>query len=106
MSRYSAVEITFTIERDGEQIDLDIEGNVEPSTAASFRGNPDNWTPPEGGDTEVTSIACDGVAWDGKLTVSEEDDVHEALREQARSDWESAAEDAAVDRAEDARYGD
>ncbi len=91
MSSWQAFSISFEVERD-DLVELTIEGNVEPSVPANFRGHPDNWAPAEGGESEITAITIKDEAgkakrWDGKLTSTESDDALEQLRD-AAADYE------------------
>jgi hypothetical protein len=95
-------EITFTIERGDEELELTITGHCTKYVPANFRGHPDNWAPAEGGDSEIEEILRDdGKPWSGKLTDIETKEAERALYEQAERDAEDAATDAAVSQYED-----
>lgn len=103
------VSIDYSVVRNDKDIELVIQGNVEPYVPANFRGHPDNWSPPEGGDALIECIQTynedgDLVKWNGKLTLKEEDEIKEALYQEAEDEMEAAAEDAAADAAVDAMY--
>lgn len=68
------VEIEFVIYRgdeDEEEIELTIQGYVEPYVPPNLWGHPDNWTPPEGGGAYVEQVFHNGKLWDGELTQKE-----------------------------------
>jgi hypothetical protein len=92
-----------------EEVFFEVEGDVTPPTPGCRRGHPDNWTPDEPGEIDITGAwKLDGS---GGKRVAEvelndlfeacggEDRVEEALIEAFNGDWEAAKYDAA-----EARY--
>ena len=52
--------IEFTIERDGQEIDLEIEYEVAPYCAGNTYGPPEFCEPPSGGEVEEMTATLDG----------------------------------------------
>lgn len=99
----SEVCIEFVIYRgddEEEEIVLEVRGNAEPYVPANFSGHPDNWSPPEGGCSDVEGVFLNGQLWGGTLTKKENELAQEMLTNQLIANIESAAEDAAEARAE------
>ena len=42
--------------KNGTTREWDCEFSIQPYTPANFRGHPDNWSPEEGGETELTAM--------------------------------------------------
>ena len=89
------VTTVFYIERDEKEIELYIQGWVIPYTPACLSGHPDNWTPEEGGDSDIEEIFLDEDCtqpWEGKLTAKEkkdaERDLYRAMEDQAQQEPE------------------
>jgi hypothetical protein len=95
---------TIYIDRDGQELELDITGSVIPYVPARLYGHPDTWCPEEGGEVEIETITLAGKPWNGKLTKDEQREAEEALQRAARDRNERDAEDAAEARAD--RYYD
>ena len=75
---------SISVERDEEEIELEISGTIEPYTPAKMSGHPDTWYPEEGGEVEITGILFNGVPWTGELTEDEVNKAKEALQEESQ----------------------
>ena len=93
-------EITYSVERDGEEIELTISGYCTKYVSARTSGRPENCSPAEGGDAEIEEIFCGSEPWDGELTGTEQEEIEQSLYEGAVQDTSSAEEDAAAERYE------
>jgi hypothetical protein len=60
------------IERDGEELEINVEFDATPIVPAQLYGLPENCYPAEGGEVEITAVFLDGVAIDPPLTDAEE----------------------------------
>jgi hypothetical protein len=101
MSKVSTEFVVYRDSEDGEEeIILEINGWAEPYVPANFRGHPDNWTPEEGGDTDIEEILYNGEPWEGTLTPSEESCACAQLAEALEGLHQAALENAAEARAE------
>ena len=96
--------ISFYVEREGEELELTILGDVEPYTPARLSGHPDSWYPAEGGDVTIDSILLDDDLWDGELTSRESSLVEDALAVQALQDEEEARTEAAIEAYEESKF--
>jgi hypothetical protein len=90
------VEIDFYVERDEEEIELQIKGHVSAYDPGKTYGPPDRCYPPEGGEVEVHSVLHNGESWEGVLTREEESDIEEAMS-QANDDHYEWLEDEAAE---------
>lgn len=93
----------ITVQRDGREIEVELEGYATPIQEGRYYGPPELCYPDEGGDVEIESAKCVGCGHPVELTSEEESEAKEALWKAATSEWEAAAEDAAIARYED-RY--
>lgn len=96
-------QTVFYVERDDEELELYVVGDVEPFVPGNRRGHPDHWTPDEGGYATIEGVYTDEDAdepWDGELTDSEKSEARSALMDAFEEDCRCAAEDAAAERAE------
>ena len=91
----SETEIIFCIEREEDECELTITGDVEGYIPGNRRGHPDNWTPDEGRNSSIINIELDGKDWDGKLTAKEARQAEQELYKQFENNCKEAAIDAA-----------
>jgi len=81
------VKIDFYVERNDDELELQITGNHTPGRPANLRGHPDNWSPPEGSETEIILVEVyrnkKFEKWEGELTSDEEKLALEKIAEQA-----------------------
>jgi len=82
------VETTFCIERDGDEFELTIRGDVRFGKPAVTTGHMDNWEPEEFDNIDITEILLDNKVWLGKLSPSEEENAKIYLQVQAESECE------------------
>jgi hypothetical protein len=61
-----------TIERGGEELEINVEFDATPIVPAQLYGLPENCYPAEGGEVEITAVFLDGVAIDPPLTDAED----------------------------------
>ncbi len=69
-----------TIERDGEEIEINVEFDATPIVSATY------WQPAEGGEIEILAVFAGGVALDPPLTDAEESKVLDYLGESLSPD--------------------
>lgn len=94
------VTATLSITRTAFEIELEVEGNVEPIVHGHYSGPPERCFPDEGGDVEVTSVKCVGCGQTVDLTPDEQRLAEDALYNEAARGWAIDAEDAAISRHE------
>ena len=94
------ISITLCVDRDDEELELQVFGTVSPFVPARTSGPPDNWCPSEGGDVEVCEIRLNGEPWEDELSEAESDRAEEMLREAAADEAEGRLEAYAESRAE------
>jgi len=85
--------IEFMIERDDEEIELVIEGDIEPYVPAKLSGPPENCYPAEGGYAEITKVEPNV-----ELTEEEAKQAEEKLYESYEEDFREAEAEAAWER--------
>ena len=73
--------ISFTIDRDNKEIELEVEGYISEFFPGKFCGPMDGCYPDEGGEAEIVSISLDGKPYTEPLTEQERIDILEALQE-------------------------
>ena len=73
------VNTPFHVERDGQEIELSIEGSYSPGTPGKTFGPPENCYPSEPAEAEIELISFDGQPWTGELTSEENEAAVEAL---------------------------
>lgn len=101
-----AVRATATVyvERDGEELELEVTGTHTFAVRGRRGGHPDTHTPDDAAETEVDSVLLNGKPWPGEFTVKEADRAEEALREQAEQ--EADAQTIGLERwCDELRYG-
>jgi hypothetical protein len=54
------VKTTILVDRNGEEVEVDLEGEFNASTPARLYGHPDNQSPAEGGDLDAMTITVNG----------------------------------------------
>jgi hypothetical protein len=69
-----------TIERDGEEIEINVEADASPMIPATY------WQPEEGGEIEITAVFRDGVAFE--LTDAEAGKIVDWLGENLGDDFD------------------
>lgn len=94
------VTTNLTIQRTEFEIELEIEGDVEPVVHGHYSGPPERCFPDEGGDVDVTSVKCVGCGQKVELTPDEQRLAEGALYNEAARCWAIDAEDAAIARYE------
>lgn len=100
---FPTAEITYHLERDDEEAELTITGEVEPYIPGKISGPPEHCYPAEGGTASIIDILYvpeNGTTldkWPGQLTSEEEDEVEEMLVNQATEDAEEARADAMIE---------
>ena len=99
-------QVTFTVTRDEDEYELEIEGKVDHGEPAKLHGHPDRQHPGDPGYQEIESIRLDDKPWGGTLTSAEESDVQELLREQSLEDYEEAKGEAQIEAYIDSQYPD
>lgn len=57
--------IEFYIERDDEELELEVTADVEPFVPGKLTGPPEDCYPDEGGTADITDIKLDGKPFDG-----------------------------------------
>ena len=75
---------TFYVERDNEEVVLEVEFDVYPLVRGRYDGPPENCYPDEGGYAEITNVFVDSkkrVLWDDELTRDEEIRISEEAYE-------------------------
>ena len=84
-------EATISVERGEQDIDLVVRGTCDPIIPARTSGPPENCSPQEGGDVEVTGIFLDvgngKTPFAGELTDDELEHAKERLFEVANEVW-------------------
>ncbi len=78
------------VERDGEEIELQVNGSVTPGQRARIHGPPEKCCPEMPPEAEVESVWFEGQPWTGKLTEAETDDAYDRLFD-AAADADEAA---------------
>ena len=78
--------INLCIERDEEELELEITGTVSSYVRAVVHLAPERCSPAEGGEVEITKITLDNESWEGELTDSEHERAEDKLFEAAQSD--------------------
>jgi hypothetical protein len=73
--------ITYIIDRDDEDIEIQITARVLPGTPARTNCLPEDCYPSEAGSVDILRIEADGEPWEGTLTEEETDAVLEYLNE-------------------------
>ena len=74
----------LAVTREGEAVDLVIEGTATPAEPDCRRGHPDNWYEGAPAEAEVERIVLDdgrGTVWTGELTRKEEREAEARLIE-------------------------
>ena len=56
--------ISFVIERDGADLELEVEGQVSSIVPGKYTGPPENCYPDEGGDVDILSVKLNGVEYE------------------------------------------
>lgn len=75
-----------TIERDGEELEINVEFDATPFDPGNTYGLPENCYPAEGGEIEITAVFLNGVAIDPPLTDKEADKIADWLSENLDDD--------------------
>lgn len=86
MSYKGKVTISFCVERNEEELELEIYGSSY-FQAGRTTGPIDNCYPDEGG-TEIETITLDGKPWSGELTDEETEQAEDQLRDAVMEDQE------------------
>jgi len=74
-------EVPFYIERDSDEIELLVRGNVSAYRRAITNRLPENCSPDEGGEPEIVEVVTNtGSPWDGELSDTETKDAEDKLR--------------------------
>jgi len=73
------VTATIIVERDDEEIELNLEGYYTPGTPGKLYGPPEDCYPDEPEDAELEAVLLDGEPWEGQLTDEERKAAIEAL---------------------------
>ena len=94
------VTASLIIKRTEFDIDLEVEGSVEPIVHGYYSGPPERCFPDEGGDVEIETVKCRGCGQAVELTPEEQRLAEDTLYKEAAKEWEIAAEDAAMSRYE------
>jgi hypothetical protein len=81
------VPATIYVERDGEEIELSVQGEYTPAVRASRGGHPDTWTPAEGDELEIVAVLHADKPWTGELTNEEIARAEDSVREMVASDF-------------------
>jgi hypothetical protein len=82
------------IERDGEELEINVEFDATPIVPAQLYGLPENCYPAEGGEVEITAVFLDGVAIDPPLTDAEEAKVLADIESNmSEDDWPDGPEE-------------
>lgn len=84
-------EITYTLTRSEEDIDLTIEYSVAPYYPAQTYGPPEHCSPAEGGEIESTAVMRDG--WPFTLTEEEQREVDRFIYDTHDYDSDDYSED-------------
>ena len=79
MPTFSA-NLTLTLDDDSE-VEVTVEGYIEPLVEANFSGHPDNWYPAEGGFAEVESVTLVETGKPFETTDEQDETLAEALYE-------------------------
>jgi hypothetical protein len=82
-------EITMTIERDGKEFDIEVEGNCDPGTPEYIPpyNKPENYDPGSARECEIINIFLKGgKKWDGALSKEEEEMAIDRLFEKMDND--------------------
>lgn len=102
MHDYEVTLCVYRGEDEETEIELTVQGSVEPFVPGRYHGPPERCYPDEGGDAEVCAVLLAGKPWDGELTDRETDEAKRLLRQaeaDARESYdESRAEEAYEDR--------
>jgi hypothetical protein len=99
--------VEFTLERNDVEFDVTVTGDVTFSRKGSRRGWPENWTPDEPGEVDITSVK-NAAGEDIELTDKEEGTLKERLTDAACEEAEEDCDDDPAndyDRAEHGRFG-
>ncbi len=99
---YRGPSVPFYVERDGQELELELRGTMEPFVRGRTSGPPEDCYPDEGGSADIDGVFLGGKPWTGKLTPEELEDAREAFMEAYPGD----AEDREYDAAEDREYDD
>lgn len=79
--------IDFMVERDEEEIELQVTGYIEPFIRGRLSGAPEDCFPDEGGVAEIKDVKLGGKIWEGELTKAEvesaESDLYVAWQDDA-----------------------
>lgn len=78
--------MTLFVERDEEELELEVSGTVSTYIPAVTHLPPDRCSPAEGGEVEITGITLNGEAWEGEMTDEERERAEEGLFEAAQND--------------------
>lgn len=73
-------EAKLSIERNDDEVTLEVQFEHTPEVPAVTWGPPDNWCPAEGGLEEVT-LKLNGEEWDGTLTKQEDAQLERVIEE-------------------------
>jgi hypothetical protein len=109
----STVSTTLYVEPEGPEceghelgeLEVEVEGVVNPYVPARLSGHPDTWCPEEGGDVEITSAKVEGRDW--TLSKDEEAQARDQLAEAAADAWwarRAAYAEAAAEARWESRY--
>lgn len=86
--------ITHVVRRNGEEVELEIEGSVSAIILGKYHGPPEDCYPDEGGDVEILKVTRNGIdITDEALTSAEQEEVETKLREAAESSYEGDFDD-------------
>ena len=86
------VTINFSVERDGEELELEVVGTYSPGLPGKTYGLPEDCYPPEPDEVEVEEIRLYGKPWEGTLSNEEEERALSDLSSQGAEDLQSYME--------------
>jgi hypothetical protein len=86
-------QVELYVERGEDEMKLLVSGTVSPYVRAITHLAPENCSPAEGGEVEITSITDRGMVWKGELTEKELEQAEEELFEAAQRDDDFGPED-------------
>jgi hypothetical protein len=80
--------IILYVERGEDELELEVSGTVSAYVPAVTHRLPENCSPAEGGEVEITSIKLNNETWDGELTDDEREKAEEKLFDAMNDDDE------------------
>jgi len=84
MNRNLHVETTILVDRDGEEVEVTLKGEVSPGVEGCYTGAPENCYPSEDPEVQDYSATVDGQPFE--LDADEKKDAEEALINKASED--------------------